>query len=75
MQMQIFKQMNTFAMWSLSSAAQVLSRQIKGSDGDASDAFSSLQLLHSVMETLEDKTTSWDGLIHEIRLQLHGESL
>ena len=71
-QTRLFKQLNIFHMWSLSSAAQVLSRLLKSSDPDAFSALASLQLIHSTMESLEDKSYAWDGLMQEIRVQVAG---
>ena len=56
-------------MWPLSMAARVLSRQLKNSQSDAHGMFTSLQLLRSAMEDLEDPTGHWIDLIGEISRQ------
>ena len=65
--------MNTFAMWSISSATRVLSSLLESNTKeDTDEAVAALQVLHTTMDRLEDKSTSWDALIHDVSVQLTG---
>jgi hypothetical protein len=66
----IFRQMNTFIMWSLAMATRVLSDHVETAKDDVKDTMALLQLLRFTMEDLKDPSGHWNGLIRDIASQL-----
>lgn len=62
--------MNTFMMWPLSMAAQVLGRQLKSLEGDQAVVIASLRLVRCTMEDMEEPSGHWNGMIDSLAQQL-----
>lgn len=69
-QRKIFKATNTFLMWPLAMAAQVLSGHVKHPKDDFKDNMALLQLLRFTMEDLKDPSGHWNKVIHDIASQV-----
>lgn len=72
-QSKIFKQMNTFTMWSLSVAAGALIRMLgPAKDPSAArNALAGLQVLQSTIIDLEDESASFGTLLEDVVMQLN----
>ena len=57
-------------MWPFSKSAQILCRQLKSLDGDPRGIVTSLQLLQSTMEELNDPSGHWNSILGDIAQHL-----
>ncbi|KAH8698996.1 fungal-specific transcription factor domain-containing protein [Talaromyces proteolyticus] len=71
--MNIMKQANSFILWSLTLAAQILSQLLDSSNPGKNQRrlHGTLEILHETMNELDDDSGSWDETITGIGEQLH----